>query len=388
MRGRIVFNGNFPDEAGFVSRMAEWLHDSRHVDPSVREARKVVLVTAGWEQNEHEEGHVKRALIQCGMPSRMVGGYDVNLQNLSVWHACEAFAAAEPALADRWRARERLVEATRAIYLEKNAFHIALLRRTLDRLRECSPALRLGDILADATSSCVHPPSDLDDARLLAHFLAEDLRDGVADICANDDAMVEKLRALDEHFIAATGLHYNPTWLRLRRDLEERVLSASAIFVFGGHLGALHRCLDFFRLRDVFLEALRRGTSIFAVSAGALLMCDRIIVYNDFPSEFGPRREFQLFDRGFALVRQLQLFPHCMDRIQTDDESNLAYLARRFQHRTCVGLNEESFLLVEPEADASGVRAVSMGHRDGVYVFDRHGRKQRRDHGERIIGGA
>ena len=97
-----------------------------------------------------------------------------------------------------------------------------------------------------------------------------------------------------------------------------------------------------------------------------------MIVYNDFASDFGPRREFQLFDRGFGLVKHLQLFPHCMDRIQTDDSDNLAYLAQRFRNRVCVGLNEESLLQFEMEPR---LRCCSLGDGDAVYVFNDQGEK-------------
>ncbi|MEW6283107.1 MAG: hypothetical protein AB1758_31125, partial [Candidatus Eremiobacterota bacterium] len=117
------------------------------------------------------------------------------------------------------------------------------------------------------------------------------------------------------------------------------------------------------------------GTSFYTVSAGSLLMCDRIIVYDDFARE---GHEFNLFNRGFGLVRHLQLFPHCMDRIQTDDPDNLSYLAYRFQHRLCVGMNKDSFLLLE------GDLATSVGKRDGVYVFDPSGEKVRYDYLEAL----
>jgi peptidase E len=379
VRGRIVFNGNFPDDGALPSRVAEWL-----LAPGRAEG-PVLLVTAGWERSEYEEAHVKRAIHALGVPSRMVDGFDVNVRNLAAWHAYAEFSRREPPLAALWHARERLIETTRALYLDKNAFNIALLRRTLEHLRARTPHLRLAEILADETATFSHPPPDFDDDRLLGHVLAHDMRDVIGTLCLNDDRMVEILHVLDEHFAAASGLHYNPTWLELRARLEERVLSAASIFIFGGHLAALHRCLTFFRLRDAFREALRRGTTFFAVSAGALLLCERIIVYNDFASEVGPRREFQLFDRGFGLVADLQIFPHCMDRIQTDDADNLAYLAHRFQNRTCVGLNEESFLLVERSSNGGRIQATSVGRGDGVYVFDLQGRKTRRDFGEVVV---
>ncbi len=396
MRGRIVFNGNFPDPAGLVERVAPWLLESRHQDPDVREHRKVLLVTAGWEADEYREEHVKDAIYALGISPAVVGGHDENVQNLSAWHAYAEFCAREPALAARWQARERLIESTRDLYLEKNGFYTALLRRTLAHLRDVSPGLSLADVLEpDALASGTPPPS-FDDGSLLARFLAGSLQELISALGGNDARMSALLRELDEHFAVATGLHYNDTWLELRAGLQQRLLSANSVLLFGGQLGVLHRCLGFFRLGATFIEALRRGTSFFAVSAGALLLCDRIIVYNDFPSEFGPRREFQLFDRGVGMVADLQIFPHCMDRIQTDDADNLAYLAHRLgfpsgvgdspRRRLCVGLNEESFLLVEPveSSDGAGVRATSVGRRDGVYLFDARGRKVRCDHAQAV----
>lgn len=384
MRGHILCNGSVPDERDFVRAAAPWLASSRHQDAAVRDARKVVLITAGWEAREFDEDHVKAALREVGVPSRFEDGYDVNQQNLSAWHAGEEFARDEPALAEQWRQREALIDATRQLYLEKNAFYIAQLRQSLDHLKARSPELKLGDLMADVTREFSHPPAGFDGDRLLTYFISKDVHDAVARLVENDDRMVELLHDLDEHFASGTGLHYNPTWRRLRARLEERILSASAIFIFGGHLGALLRCLNFFRLRDAFAEALRRGASFYTSSAGSLILCERIIVYNDFPSAFGPRREFQLFDRGFGLVRHLQIFPHCMDRIQTDDPDNLAYLAYRFQNRACVGLNDHSYLLAEAEPELA---YTSVGERDGVYVFDPSGRKVRYDRGEAIPAG-
>ena len=105
-------------------------------------------------------------------------------------------------------------------------------------------------------------------------------------------------------------------------------------------------------------------------------LCERVIVYDDFARE---RREFQLWERGLGIVRILQLLPHCMERIQTDDADNLAYLARRFRHRVCVGLNERSFL----HYDLATSQATSVGD-DKVYVFGPSGEKHAYANGERV----
>src|SRR4029079_3826126 len=121
----------------------------------------------------------------------------------------------------------------------------------------------------------------------------------------------------------------------------------------------------------------RRGTQLVAMSAGAMVLCERVIVYDDHAET---PRDFQLYDLGLALVRDIQLFPHCMERIQTDDPDNLAYLAHRFRHHACVGLNQRSFLLLELDPR----RATSIGDQDSVYVFDPEGRKIGYRKGEEI----
>lgn len=381
MRGAILINGNIEVESDFVRMAREHLLSSRHVDPAVRESRKVLLVTAAWGGHEYEEGQVKETLREVGVPSRFQGGHDVNLQNLGLYHAYVRFFEAEAELARLWTSRQDLIEDARRYYLERNSFYVHSLRGALAHLRQRNPRLTLSRLMSDVTGQYTHPPGQFDGGRLLEYFLGRDVHDTVRRLVDNDDRMVELIEDLDRQFVDGTGLHFHGLWLHLRRELEQRILSSNSIFVFGGQIGLLIRCVSFFRLREVLMEALRRGTCIYTVSAGSVLLCERMIVYNDFDSELGPRSEFQLLDRGLGLVRHLQVFPHCMDRIQTDDPDNLCYLAHRFQNRTCVGLNKDSFLLLEAEPE---LRCTSIGTYDGVYVFDSHGRKRRYDHGQRI----
>jgi hypothetical protein len=370
MRGAIVFNGNIQAEADFVERARDYLLASRHQEEPVARSRKVLLVTAGWLENEYKEGHIKKALYQIGITPHFRGGHDENVQNLALFHRYQDFLRQRPELADSWKESEALIEAARSLYLEKNSFFIASLRRSMQRLRDYLPGESLASILDNAVTFGAAR------GRVIG-YLSNDIRDTLHLLQHNDDLMVQLLTDLDEQFAVETGLMFDPLWISTRTQLSESILSANSIFLFGGNLGVLHRCLTFFRLRQPLLEALRRGVTFYTVSAGSLMCNERIIIYNDFEHE----REFQLYDRGFGLIRELQLFPHCMDRIQTDDRDNLAYLCQRFRHRLCVGLNQESFLRVEftPE-----LRAVSLGSRDGVYVFDRRGQKNRFDKGQAL----
>jgi peptidase E len=344
-----------------VRAAAPLLLSSRHRDPAVAASRRVVLVTAGWADAEYDEAHVKRAINEIGLPSRHEDGHDVTLVNLSLLHDLTDLARAAPHLAEAWIELRRVVDTARSFYLEHNAHTIQLFRRTLGEAKKDDPALTVPRLVTGAGHHGAGP-------RLLRHALSRELRHALETLEANDQHLVDLLREIEQRAFDAAGLAYDPAWRAARERLEQRILSANTLIFFGGRLDLLLDALRFFRLRDAISEALRRGAQIVAMSAGAMVLCERVIVYDDLAAT---PRDFQLYDRGLAIVRDIQLFPHCTERIQTDDPENLAYLARRFRHHACVGLNQRSFLLFELEPR----RATSVGEDDGVYVFDPEGKK-------------
>lgn len=377
MSGRIIVNGNARAEADLIFGTREAILNPRHRDPEVRQEKTTVLVTAAWQANEHRENHIKDALYQIGMQARMEDGYDRRLVNLSAYHALLEFKRREPKLAAAYAERDELIRRTRTVYLDKNAFYTAQMRRAFEHLKQFAPERRLSQVLAKSVAARHRMPGRFRGHELLMDFLSEDLGDTVNRLVENDNRLTRLITDLDQQFREGVGLSYNDNWRELRRDMTRTLLKAGTVLIFGGNLEALHRCLSFFDLRGAFVESLRRGTTFITVSAGSLLLCERIIIYDD----FAQGKEFHLFDRGFGLVRSLQIFPHCDDRIQVDDQDNLAYLAHRFGERRCVGLNEGSYLLLEQDNEH---KAVSLGKEDGVYVFDRSGEKRRYDHGETL----
>ncbi|MDC0716732.1 Type 1 glutamine amidotransferase-like domain-containing protein [Nannocystis bainbridge] len=370
MRGAVLFNGNAETVDALVQTAAPLLLSSRHEDPEVARSRRVVLVTAAWGDGEHDEGHVKRSLNAIGLPSRFEHGYDTSLVNLSLLHEVRGLARTSPRLLAAWHEERRIAEMARAFYLEHNAHLIQLFRRTLAVAKREDPTITVARLAGDQG----HYGTG---GRLLRYTLSRELRHALDTLEANDDHLVNLLDQIEQRTFDAVGLQYDPAWRAAQERLERRILSANSIILFGGHLDLLLDALRFFRLRNVLAEALRRGTQLVAMSAGAMVLCERVIIYDDFATK---RRDFQLYDRGLALVRDIQLFPHCTERIQTDDPDNLAYLARRFRHHACVGLNQRSFLLFE----LGPHRAASVGADDCVMVFDPSGRKLSYHRGEVI----
>lgn len=365
MRGRILFNGNLSDPSRFAQRVRPFLAEAAPPDRPPR----VLLVTSAWGRGELGEGVIKEALNAVGVPSRFEGGYDRNIVNLCAWHVWQDFLARRPDVSAVAAELAAVEEATRRFYLESTAFHAERIRRSVRFARSQLPGFHLGGVPLVAVQS-VRPDAILTGRELLARAMNRELSQSLDALVRNDARMLETLDEAEELVHARTGLRLDPEWQRARAELEQRILWADAILIFGGSPDQLLGPFEFFELRPAILETLRRGALLCTVSAGSLLACERMIVYDDYNPD-PARREFRLHDRGLGLVGGLQIMPHCMDRIQTEDPDNLAYLARRFSSQICVGLNEESFLLV----DLAAPSATSVGIHDGVYVFGRSGVK-------------
>ncbi len=369
MRGRIVFNGNGGSE--MIERVAPWVLGSAGGRPP-----RVLIVTAAWGAGEYDEGPIKAALYGVGVPRTLGDAGAPAVENLCAWHVWQAFLNRRQEVArvhaDIHAARETL----REWYLKRTRFDADMVRTAARLARVSAGSFRLGGL---SLRESVRPDAVRTGAQLLAQSFGREILSSIDTLVQNDERMLEALTQAEQQLLARTGLRFDPEWQANRAELSRRILAADVILLFGGNPMSLLEPLRFYDLQPALLETLRRGATFVASSAGALVLCERMVVFND-KSPDPQRRQFQLLDRGLGLVGGLQVLPHCMDRIHTDDPDNLAYLSRRFGDRLCVGLNRESYLLVDLRAHT----AVSVGQGDGVYVFGVDGVKKRYDHGDAL----
>jgi hypothetical protein len=103
--------------------------------------------------------------------------------------------------------------------------------------------------------------------------------------------------------------------------------------IAGGHVAVLLG-----RLRLFDLTALVDSRPVIAWSAGAMAVCDRVVLYHDSPPQ-GPGNP-EVLDAGLALCRGIVALPHARKRLKLDDPVRVALFARRFSPATCVVLDE------------------------------------------------
>lgn len=379
MKGTIVLNGNIEMEADFIRQFKDMILSSNHTDPHVKDSKKALLITAAWRKNEFQEDHVKEALRKIGIPSIYKDGYDKNIQNLAVYHEFNVFREKEPELYRLYHEKQENIIAIKEFYRSKNAHLVALLKNQTRLAREQFPETSLARMMDYNVEKESENLVDMDSRAHRFHYFCRDIQHTIKTIIEVDNEMIQICQEIDDYFFKKSNIAENPTYREIKEKLEKRILSSNSIFIFGGHVAVLLNRLNFFKLKGAFLKALARGTNFYTVSAGSDVLCDKIILYGWVDMENpDPNADFEFFDNGFGLITKLTVFPHCHDRIKHDDPDTMTYLANRFKSHLCVGLDRNSFLKLETYLDEEGKmyeRYVSIGKKEGVYVFNRSGKK-------------
>lgn len=254
-------------------------------------AGRLAVVTAGWEEREHEHQEL----------AEHVGG---DVVNLSVFERVEDVFRRDPEL-------------------------LAAMRNRHDRLRKVQELYRLR--LSHA----------LDAARAL---LARDEDPGLIDP-EREDAF-ESARRLDEQHVRRVhevNAEFEERWrpaerehvVRHRREVRQLLRGAAALCVAGGHVAIL---LNRMRALDVIGAA--GELPVFAWSAGAMVMAERIVLFHDNPPQGAGFAE--VLEAGFGLCPGIVPLPHAGRRLRLEDAGRVQLLARRFPGSLCVALDPRS----------------------------------------------
>lgn len=390
MKGYIVFNGNIKFETDFINKFKDMILSSNHIDPQVRDSKKVLLITAAWQKREFKENHIKQGLYNIGIQPNFKGGFDQHIQNLSVYHDFNIFKKEVPSIHDFYHSKQKVIQKVKEFYREKNSGLISILQKQLSILKGTFRGVTLAKVLSYDVSSKSKTINSINQWELLYHYACQDIQSTISKLRENDEQMIGVCKEIDDYFFTNSNIMENKIYIQLRNQLKERILSSNTIFIFGGNVAVLYNRLNFFKLKDTFVEALNRGTNFYTVSAGSLSLCDNIVVFDDNSNEWTNSNnlfDFELFDVGFGLVKKIQIFPHCKDYIHMDDPDTITYTSERFNRSMCVGLDQESFLLLQTyeENGKEYEKFTSVGNTEGLYIFNKDGTIKTTKFGEELV---
>lgn len=256
----------------------------------------VAGVTAGWQEREGEDQelaeHLGREVVDLRLHAR-----------------CEEVFADDPELFAAHRARQDRLRELQRLYRYRLDFAIEPARELLRR--EGDP-----ELLEPARESALESLRTLDREHL------------------------ERVAAVNRRFEDELAPGLRPALRRHRDEIARILADAAALTVAGGHVAVLLN-----RLRLFGIGELAAHLPIFAWSAGAMALSERVVLFHDSPPQGAGNAE--VLESGLGLFPKLVVLPHARHRLRLDDAIRVALCARRFAPSRTVPLDEGESLAWE-----------------------------------------
>lgn len=246
---------------------------------------RIAVITAGWQERESEDKDLEEHLQ----------GRTVNLR----LHArAEEVFQRDRELAAAHRQRQEVLRHKQDFYRirlehELEANHVIRQRKAPREILEEEQAASIGAI------------------RLL------------------DDYHLNQCRRVHLEFEEEVRPFERPWIARHRRQLEKILGECAALCIAGGHVASLLN-----RLRLFGIARLLGEQPVFAWSAGAMAIADRVVLFHDNPPQ-GPGAA-EVLDRGLGLASGVVPLPQPETRLRLEDPERVSLLARRFGPARCL----------------------------------------------------
>lgn len=270
---------------------------------------RIATVTAGWREREAEDAELHEVFDERTYNLRLY------TRLLDVLDKDEAFALAA-------RAYNEAVDELVGVYSTR-------IQRTLDTVYALERR---------------HVREDIADAAL---------DDGIRSLQAIDEWYLRTLEEMTEELEGPMGDSELITYHRatVRGILAE----SSGVAISGGHVGLLLRAMW------LFVGRLPPSLPVVAWSAGAMVLTDRVVLYNDSGAQGFNGAE--VWSRGLGRVPKVLALPHARRRIRVDDPMTVQVFVRRFAPAVALLLDDGAKVILEDDG----------GLPEGAKVFTDHG---------------
>ena len=288
---------------------------SQRFDPSLgasvtklRVEGRIALITAGWQERESEDEEL----------SAPIGGNTINLRLHS---RAEAVFRADPTFHAAHRERQELLR-------HKQDFYRIRLEHALEAARV---------IRQRAAPETTHEEEAASSIAALRELDARHLAD-----CAR----------LHREFEANWDVANRSAIAEQREEITEIMKDCDAVAIAGGHVATLVNRLSLFGIAP-----LMGGRIVFAWTAGAMAISDRVVLFHDDPPQGQGASE--ILDAGLGLVPGIVVLPQQEERIHLDRTDRIRIMARRFAPARCLALPARSRITWAPKRGT--LRPPSVG---------------------------
>jgi len=257
--------------------------DRRGVDGTI------AVVTAGWQEREDEVAELGEHL---GRP----------LVNLRLHRRLDEVFAADHDLFLAHRARQDRLRAMQRLYRYRLDFALEPARELLRRDGE-------------------------------AELLEPERQAAIDALCELDRRHLARLREVHAEFERLHAPAERPAMAAHRSELAAILEGAAAVAVAGGHVAVLVNRMRLFGLAELLGEL-----PVFAWSAGAMALSERVVLFHDSPPQGMGNPE--VLDAGLGLAPGVVVLPHARRRLRLAEAARAAILARRFAPALCVPFDD------------------------------------------------
>lgn len=152
-----------------------------------------------------------------------------------------------------------------------------------------------------------------------------------------DRLFLDEAARLHAAFDAEARPAHHPMVRATVARVRDILAGSCAVLIAGGHVGILRNRLAFYGVVPLLAEL-----PIFAWSAGAMVLGERVLLYHDRTP--GDARAPEFLDLGFGLVPGAVLLPHARARLDLDTPANVGLLAARLAPLRGVALHQGAVL--------------------------------------------
>ena len=250
---------------------------------------RIATVTAGWQEREPEDYELHTHLARRSI-------------NLHLYERAEHLFQRDPILAERYHARQVRLR-------ELQSYYDLRLRHMMEACKALDLRTENGETLEGERARAMDVVRRLD----WEHF--------------------ERIREVHQETDAQLVPARHPELKRHQEEVAKTVAQCDGVAIAGGHVAVLLN-----RLRLFDLGAAIGTKPVFAWSAGAMAVVERIVLYHDSPPQ-GPGNA-EVLEYGLGLLRGVVALPHAHRRLLLDDAGRVSRFARRFDPAWCIAMED------------------------------------------------